>query len=75
MKEEALRRIEQQKLELLQKEREIFFFENQDKLDLLIEKNEEAMENIDEKIKVTKESKAAKDAEYVPPQVFKKYQQ
>lgn len=75
MKEEALRRIEQQKLELVEKEREIFFFEHQDKLDLMIEHNEEALEKVEEKVKVSKDVKGAKDADYVPPEVFKKFQQ
>ncbi|XP_034238506.1 28S ribosomal protein S27, mitochondrial-like [Thrips palmi] len=75
MKEEALRRIDQQKLELVEKEREIFFFDNQDKLDLMIEKNEEIFKEIEEKEKFTKEIQAAKDAEYIPPDVKKKFQQ
>lgn len=75
MKEETLRRIEQQKLELVEKEREIFFFDNQDKLDLMIEQKEDAMDKVEEKLKVSKEEKAAKEAEYVPPEVYKKFQQ
>ena len=72
-KEEALKRIEKQKLELLEKEKEIFFFENEDKLDLMIESREEAESNMEQKERVEKEDKALKDLEYVPPEVFKRY--
>ncbi|KAE8749807.1 hypothetical protein FOCC_FOCC003545 [Frankliniella occidentalis] len=73
-KEEALQRIAQQKEELAQKEREIFFFDIEDKLDLMIEEKEEALSKIDNKYTKLKEDKAAKDAEYVPPEVFKRAQ-
>lgn len=72
-REEALKKIEQQKLELVEKENEIFFFENQDKLDILIENREAAESQIQEKERIVKEDKALKDADYVPPEVFKRY--
>ncbi|KAK3912628.1 Zinc finger protein 322 [Frankliniella fusca] len=73
-KEEALQRISQQKEELTQKEREIFFFDIEDKLDLMIEEKELALSQMDKKVSKAKEDKAVKDAEYVPPEVFKRAQ-
>ncbi|KAJ1528417.1 hypothetical protein ONE63_006831 [Megalurothrips usitatus] len=74
-KQEALKRIEEQKRELAEKEKEIFFFENEDKLDLMIESKEEALANITAEKSEVKEDKSLKDANYIPPEVFKRQKQ
>lgn len=51
----------------------MYFFENEEKLDIMIEDKEEVLATMKQKQVVVKESKAAKDAEYVPPEVFKRY--
>lgn len=71
-KAEILQHIEQQKKELVDRERELYFFDNQDKLDIQIEEKQAALSQIQRAVKI-KEDKATQDADYVPPEVFKRF--
>lgn len=64
--QKRLLNVQKEKEELSKKEEELFFFDNEDKIDLLIEKNEEIAASLQtEKVKKGK----ASEEEYIPPEV------
>lgn len=68
-REKALADIQAAKEELLEKEKELFFFENEDKLDIMIENKRV---RYPKKWLGKKKPKRLVDAEYIPPEIEKR---
>ncbi|GLH08655.1 28S ribosomal protein S27, mitochondrial [Gryllus bimaculatus] len=65
-RQQRLALVEQEKQQLIQKEKELFFFDNEDKIDMLLEK-----QGLQEEVEKKLRGKTSKDPEvdYIPPEI------